>query len=97
MGAAVGHRRDHWPGALGGEEGAEVIGVVGFVGDRVFWRRHGGQKRSGATDVGRLSWRQQNGGDAPLLIRDGVDLGRPSIPRRGPHSANLCRNLRQMF
>ena len=33
-GAAVGHGGDHRPGALLGKEGAQVIGVVGLVGDR---------------------------------------------------------------
>ena len=72
------HGRDHRPGALLDEENPEVISVIGLVGDQIggWWK--GGQERSRAADVGGLSRRQEDGGDAALPIRDRVDLGRPS-------------------
>ena len=69
------------PGALLDQESPEVVSVVGLVGDQVGGWWNGGQERSSTADVGGLSRCQEDGGDAALLVRDCVDLGRPSTAR----------------
>ena len=70
-----GHGRDNGCGALGGEEVAQVICVVGFVGDELAQRGDAGQQRPAADDIVRLAGGEHQGVTATLAVAERVDLG----------------------
>lgn len=93
---SVRYGRDDRPGALLDEKNTKVVSVVGLVRDQVGRWLKGGQERSSAADVGGLTWRQEDGGDAALFVRDRVDLGRPSTSRPADRLALLPPSARRL-
>src|SRR3954454_526738 len=66
--------RDHGLRALGGEEVAHVVGVVGLVADQPGHGRNAGQQGSPADDVVHLPATQHQGVEATLALAERVAL-----------------------
>ena len=57
---------------------AQVIGIVGLVGQQAFRRRDLVEQRSGDADVGDVAWRQDEGDRLALSVSQSMDLAGPS-------------------
>lgn len=72
----TGGGNDHL-GALRLQELAEVIGIIGFVGEQATWRRDAVEQVGGDADVGDVAGRQDEGERSAFSIGHSVDLAGP--------------------
>jgi hypothetical protein len=68
-------------GSLLGEQGAQAVSVVGFIGDQPLDRSGGAQQLRSHHDVVQVAWREHEDARPSFAIGQGVDRGRAPAAR----------------
>ena len=73
--------RNHRFGTAFGEPGAQAARVVGAIGEQPRGAWHDREQRPGAVEIVGIAGSQLKGEGPPLIVAQGVDLGRPAAVR----------------